>query len=100
MMGPWSTRWAWVHRPVRLAPPRAPQSRLLEEALRAAGLPYAVPKGVPFWGAPEVRDVAALLRLAAHPLEAQAPDLAAALTRPLRSLGPGAHHHNAHISLF
>ncbi|KAG2490183.1 hypothetical protein HYH03_011312 [Edaphochlamys debaryana] len=65
------------------------QARVLEEAMQAAGVPYSLPKSTPFWAGDQVRDVCSFLRLAAAPLEAPGQLVAAALTRPARSIPQG-----------
>jgi DNA helicase-2/ATP-dependent DNA helicase PcrA len=61
------------------------QSRVLEDALRRAGLPYLIVGGVRFYERKEVKDVVAYLRLLANPLD----DLAfrRAVGAPARGIG-------------
>jgi hypothetical protein len=79
---------AWGARVCR-APPTSPSSlprtpRAIDRRLRRSA---ASPRPRPV--RPQVRDVVAFLRLAAHPLDASGAAVAAALTRPGRSIAPG-----------
>lgn len=60
-------------------------SRVLEEALVRAGLPYRIVKGLEFFDRKEVKDVLAYLRLAVNP--ADEPSLVRIINRPARGLG-------------
>jgi len=57
----------------------------LESGLLAAGVPYRVAGGLPFWGRAEVRDVLAFLRLVTNPRDAPAAERV--VNRPPRGLG-------------
>ena len=60
-------------------------SRLIEEALILAGLPYRIVKGLEFFERREVKDVLAYLRLVANP--ADEASLVRIVNRPARGLG-------------
>jgi len=60
-------------------------SRVLEEALVRAGLPYRIVKGLEFFDRKEVKDVMAYLRLAVNP--ADEPSLLRIINRPARGIG-------------
>ena len=61
------------------------QSRLFEEALRRAGLPYQIVGGFSFYERAEVRDVIAYLKLALNPHDSIA--LMRVINTPVRGLG-------------
>jgi DNA helicase-2/ATP-dependent DNA helicase PcrA len=61
------------------------QSRVLEEALRAADLPYTVVGGTRFYDRAEVKDVLAYLRVIANP--ADEVSLERIINRPARGIG-------------
>lgn len=60
-------------------------SRLIEEALILAGLPYRIVKGLEFFERREVKDVLAYLRLVVNPADEAA--LVRIVNRPARGLG-------------
>ncbi len=62
------------------------QSRLFEEALRRAGVPYRMVGGVRFYDRKEIRDLLAYLRLAVHPNDRLSFERAVAV--PRRGVGP------------
>ncbi|MGZ8247021.1 DNA helicase Rep, partial [Methylomagnum sp.] len=80
------------------------QSKLFEQALREAGIPYHISGGMSFFGYAEIKDVMAYLRLLVNP------DDDAAFLRvvnvPRREIGPatleklGTYANRRHISLF
>jgi DNA helicase-2/ATP-dependent DNA helicase PcrA len=61
-------------------------SRLYEQKLLEAGIPYRVVRGVAFYERKEIRDVLALLKTALNPADASAFERAAGLT--VKGLGP------------
>jgi len=61
------------------------QSRVLEEALLRAGMPYIIVGGLRFYERKEVKDVLAYMRLAANP--ADSISLRRAINYPLRGIG-------------
>jgi DNA helicase-2/ATP-dependent DNA helicase PcrA len=61
------------------------QSRAVEAALRAAGIPYTIVRGTSFYDRAEVRDAAAYLRLALSPSSDL--DAERVLNRPARGIG-------------
>lgn len=61
------------------------QSRVLEEALRGAGLPYQIIGGMKFFERAEIKDLLAYLRLIANP--AGDTDLHRIINVPLRGIG-------------
>lgn len=61
------------------------QSRVLEEALLRAGIPYVIVGGLRFYERKEVKDVLAYMRLAANP--ADSVSLRRAINYPLRGIG-------------
>lgn len=61
------------------------QSRVLEEALLRAGMPYVIVGGLRFYERREVKDVLAYMRLAANP--ADSISLRRAINYPLRGIG-------------
>lgn len=62
------------------------QSRPLEEALRAAQLPYRLVGGVKFYERAEIKDLLAYLRLAANPFDVVS--FRRAVSTPSRGVGP------------
>jgi len=58
-----------AHRDVAVFYRTNAQSRVLEDALRRAGIPYLIVGGVRFYERREVKDVTAWLRLVANPLD-------------------------------
>jgi len=60
-------------------------SRVLEEALYAAGTPYQIVRGVEFYRRREIKDVLAYLRLLVNPLDRVA--LLRIINRPARGIG-------------
>jgi DNA helicase-2/ATP-dependent DNA helicase PcrA len=60
-------------------------SRVLEEALVRAGLPYRIVKGLEFFDRKEVKDVLVYLRLTVNP--ADEPSLVRIINRPARGIG-------------
>jgi ATP-dependent DNA helicase UvrD/PcrA len=61
------------------------QSRVLEDALRRAGIPYLIVGGVRFYERREIRDMVAYLRLVSNPLDDVA--FRRAVTAPARGIG-------------
>lgn len=61
------------------------QSRVLEESLRRAGLPYVIVGGVRFYERKEIKDVLAYLRLICNPRDAIS--LRRIINYPLRGIG-------------
>lgn len=61
------------------------QSRVLEEALLRAGMPYVIVGGLRFYERKEIKDVLAYMRLAANP--ADSISLRRAINYPLRGIG-------------
>ncbi|MBR2979426.1 MAG: UvrD-helicase domain-containing protein [Myxococcaceae bacterium] len=61
------------------------QSRVLEEALRLAGVPYRVVRGRAFYDREEIKDAAAYLRLAINPCSDA--DLLRVINKPARGIG-------------
>jgi DNA helicase-2/ATP-dependent DNA helicase PcrA len=61
------------------------QSRVLEDALRRAGVPYLIVGGVRFYERREIRDVVAYLRLLSNPLDDVA--FRRAVAAPARGIG-------------
>ncbi len=61
------------------------QSRVLEDALRRAGIPYLIVGGVRFYERREIRDVVAYLRLISNPLDDVA--FRRAVAAPARGIG-------------
>ncbi len=61
------------------------QSRVLEEALRLAGVPYRVVRGRAFYDREEIKDAAAYLRLAINPRSDA--DLLRVINKPARGIG-------------
>lgn len=60
-------------------------SRAIEDALRAAGIPYQIARGVEFYNRKEIRDVLAYLRAIVNP--ADQPALFRAMCNPSRGIG-------------
>ncbi len=61
------------------------QSRALETALRARGIPYTIVKGVEFYQRAEVKDLVAYLRVLANPSDRES--MTRVLTTPRRGVG-------------
>jgi len=61
------------------------QSRVLEDALRRAGIPYLIVGGVRFYERREIRDIVAYLRLISNPLDDVA--FRRAVAAPARGIG-------------
>lgn len=61
------------------------QSRVLEEALRLAGIPYRVVRGRAFYDREEIKDAAAYLRIAINPYSDA--DLLRVINKPARGIG-------------
>ncbi|HEX8980230.1 MAG TPA: UvrD-helicase domain-containing protein [Parasulfuritortus sp.] len=80
------------------------QARVLEEALRAAKIPYILSGGQSFFDRSEIKDITAYLRLIANPDDD--PAFIRAVTTPRRGIGPstleklGQYAAGRHISLF
>jgi DNA helicase-2/ATP-dependent DNA helicase PcrA len=64
-------------------------SRVMEEALRGAGVPYVIARGTAFYQREEVRDLLAYLRVIANP--ADEVSLARIVNKPARKLGKSSH---------
>ena len=62
-------------------------SRVVEDALRSAALPYAVYGGLKFYERAEIKDVLAYMKLLVNPDDLVA--LSRAINRPARGIGPG-----------
>ncbi len=60
-------------------------SRVVEDALRSAGIPYQIARGVEFYGRKEIKDVLAYLRAIVNPADALA--LFRAINTPARGIG-------------
>ncbi|MFQ5423073.1 MAG: ATP-dependent helicase [Phycisphaerae bacterium] len=60
-------------------------TRVLEEALRAAGVPYQIARGVEFYGRKEIKDVLAYLRAVVNPADDTA--ILRAIHTPARGIG-------------
>ncbi len=60
-------------------------TRVLEEALRSAGVPYQIARGVEFYGRKEIKDVLAYLRAVANPADDTA--ILRAIHTPARGIG-------------
>ncbi|MEE8170376.1 MAG: 3'-5' exonuclease, partial [Phycisphaerae bacterium] len=60
-------------------------TRVLEDAMRRAGLPYQVARGTEFYGRKEIKDVLAYVRLLVNPADEVA--CARAMTVPSRGIG-------------
>ncbi|RMF59458.1 MAG: hypothetical protein D6743_16330 [Calditrichaeota bacterium] len=63
------------------------QSRILEDALRAAGIPYVIVGGVRFYERKEIKDVLAYLRLICNPNDSVS--FKRVVNYPLRGIGQG-----------
>jgi DNA helicase-2/ATP-dependent DNA helicase PcrA len=61
------------------------QSRVLEDALRRAGIPYVIVGGLRFYERKEIKDVLAYMRLAANPMDTVS--LRRIINYPLRGIG-------------
>jgi len=80
------------------------QARVIEEALRAAKIPYLLSGGQSFFERAEIKDITAYLRLLANPDDD--PAFIRAVTTPRRGIGPttlerlGQYAAERHVSLF
>jgi len=66
-------------------------SRVMEDALRRAGIPYRIARGVDFYHRKEIKDVLAYLRVMANPFEELS--LARIVNVPPRGIGAGSIGH-------
>ncbi len=83
-IGAW-LREGWVRKEIAILYRTHAQSRVLEEALRAARLPYRIIGGLRFFDRAEVKDLLSYLRLVVNPKSDV--DLARVINVPTRGIG-------------